>query len=332
MDFRFASLPYKKFDTTVLRNVLLKNPRLANLDINFGDSLANCNEWEPVPWIEKLDLHGAKITAGVLQLLQHCPNITSLAVALHANCSWGDVYEALGGAGGGAKLICLEFHRPRVNYTSDRVMMYGSNSIALRILEATTSLVKLTLPFDAFVVDSCTAIIDHCSNTLQYLTLDIDKMKMATVFSINKLLRSCPQLRHLAIHGKDYSHGWFHLFEPQWNALKLESFIFEMHFEHKAIDFADDVHNLEALDECFSFYVNLLQEDYLTFDKEVQMNGHSKLSDTGFEFVQVRDVYNIGLEMGLDNPAVDKLLGALERHFEHERQYIASIEESGCQE
>ncbi|KAF9423152.1 hypothetical protein BGZ94_008397 [Podila epigama] len=315
----------EKFDTTLLRTILSKNHGLKEFFIYFYHPLARCDGWEPLPWIEKLHLNTTKLENGAIQLLQHCPNITSLVLTLYSDCPWDDVYLAMGGAGGRAKLTNLKFLNPHRNaYDSD--VNDPSNYKALRILETTTALVTLKWFFNVSVVESCQDIIDNCSNTLQYLTLHIDEASMDTVSSVNKILRNCPELRRLSVHGDHFSQLWFRLFEPRWDVPKLESLKIKMNVKKRVIDYAGD--NYDLGDLCYLDMGAWRLKNFL-YALEGIMKSNSQSFVAGSESGTEQNIYDEGSKVGLDKPTVDILIGVFEQYYERERQLIASIKDNG---
>ncbi|KAF9416860.1 hypothetical protein BGZ94_010106 [Podila epigama] len=201
-----------------------------------------------------------------------------------------------------------------------------SNYKALRILKTTTALVTLKWFFNVSVVESCQDIIDDCSNTLQYLTLYIDNVSMDTVSSVNKILRSCPELRRLPIHGRYFSQLWFRLFEPRWDTQKLESVKFKFIVQKSVVDYAGDNHDLGNLREDLGAW--RLERFFSAL--EGLMNSHSQTFPAeGPKSGSAPDIYDRGLEMGLATPAVEILTGVIEQYYERERQLIANIKDNG---
>ncbi|KAF9403926.1 hypothetical protein BGZ94_004464, partial [Podila epigama] len=319
-----------KFDTAVLCTILSKNRGLKDVSLSFDHPLARCDGWKPLPWIEKLAFDTYNLKNGALQLLQHCPNITSLVLTLYLDCNWDDVYLAMGGAGGRAKLTYLKLRTPFKD-------IYGSDTDdppdnkVLRILKATTALVTLELIFDDFVDESCQDNINYCSNTLQYLTLDICEVSMNTVSSVNKILQCCPELRRLSlsIHGRDFSQQWFQLFEPRWDAPKLESLKFKAEAKTRVIDYIGENHDLGDIRSQDMERWQQIQPRCLFSTLERLRNSYSQSFAVGFGSGSVPDIYDRGLELGLDTPTAEILIGVYEQFYERERQLIASIKDNG---
>ncbi|KAF9430423.1 hypothetical protein BGZ94_006900 [Podila epigama] len=327
ISFRFPLR--KEFDATLLRTILFKNRGLKDLSFYFEHPLARCDCWESLPWIEKLYLCTTNLDNGALQLLQHCPNITTLELTLFSrHWSWDDINMAMGGAGGRPRLTHLKLRNPRKDlYNSFEIDLEVNK--ALRILKTTTSLVTLKLFFNISMAESCKVIIDYCSNTLQYLSVYFHVESMDTVSSVNKILRSCPKLRRLSIHGPNFSQLWFDLFEPRWDAPKLESLKFKMNVKKRVIDYAGDNYDLGDLYDFGDPYDLDLrgwqQEEFL----EELMNSNSQSFVAGSENSPAPDIYDEGSKVGLDRPTVDILIDMFEQYYERERQLIASIKDNG---
>ncbi|KAF9406834.1 hypothetical protein BGZ94_002944 [Podila epigama] len=294
---------HEKIDTTLLRTILLKNPGLKVFSFCFHRPLARCGGWESLPWIERLAFTTDKVENGALQLLQHCPNISSLKLFQDSACPWDDVYLAMGGGG-------------RYDWSRDDPPDYK----ALMILKTTTALVTLKLIFNDFVDESCEDIIDNCSNTLQNLT------EYRYRIQINKILRSCPELRRLSIMTRYFSQLWFYLFEPRWDAPRLESVKFKFRVAPSVVDYTGDSHDHGDL---VDLGLTARQQEAFISDFDGLMISNNQPFAASSQRDAVPDIYKKGLDAGLTRPAVDKLKGIAERYSERERQLIASIKDNG---
>ncbi|KAF9405796.1 hypothetical protein BGZ94_003368 [Podila epigama] len=219
----------------------------------------------------------------------------------------------MGGTGGRSKLTYLKFHDPDNIFPSAVIdpSYYGAS----KILKTTTGLVTLKLFFDVAVVESCNDIIEY------------REVSMDTVSSVNKVLRSCPVLRRLSMHGDHFSQPWFHLFEPQWDAPKLESLKYKARgiVKKRVIDYAsktDDLGDIRDLD------MKEWRLRHLLSALEGLMGGDSQSFTAGSEHGSAPDIYDTGLDVGLPRPAVDILIGVLERYYERERQLVSSIKDN----